>query len=111
MKSMPRPKSWREVAASKILRRFLKAKEAGVDAGDISTMEGYKCARSVLRSPWSRRARIALSNARPIQARGCAYFRAEAATQCLAITEACPGSDRFYFVGRLLEPGFSRLQP
>ncbi len=26
--------------SGKILRRFLKAKEAGVDAGDVSTMEG-----------------------------------------------------------------------
>jgi acetyl-CoA synthetase len=26
--------------SGKILRRFLKAKEMGVDAGDISTMEG-----------------------------------------------------------------------
>jgi acetyl-CoA synthetase len=39
--------SWLEVVASlpktragKILRRFLKVKEAGVDAGDVSTMEG-----------------------------------------------------------------------
>jgi acetyl-CoA synthetase len=32
--SLPKTRS------GKILRRFLKAKEAGVDAGDISTMEG-----------------------------------------------------------------------
>jgi len=32
--SLPKTRSGR------ILRRFLKAKEAGVDAGDISTMEG-----------------------------------------------------------------------
>ena len=32
--SLPKTRS------GKILRRFLKAKEAGVDAGDVSTMEG-----------------------------------------------------------------------